>query len=165
MYKLEWQIVFALLTLLFSCLLPKLQSMEGNKPQNFPQVNTKAVYHDNTYNIIFLTRHNQPINDNLKTISTHSLCVSLALSMFWWWVTSQSVVQCIMGHGNHDMSSWKVTSDSLGHMNFIYGDIYGRSCKVPYIETEALKINTTWCIICFMSNKAFFLSWNMVLIT
>ena len=63
MYVLEWRIVSALTSGLFWCLFPELRSNEGNKYQNNTRVRAETVRHESTYIILFLTRHNESIND------------------------------------------------------------------------------------------------------
>ena len=78
MYELEWRTVSALTRGLFWCLFPELRSKEGNKQQNNTRVSAEAVRHKSTYIILFLTRHNESINDDKKTILTHRSRDSLA---------------------------------------------------------------------------------------
>ena len=63
MYELEWRTVSALTRVLFWCLFPELWSNEGNKYQNNTPVSAEMVRHKSTYIILFLTRHNESIND------------------------------------------------------------------------------------------------------
>ena len=58
-------------------LFPKLQSNTGNKHQNITQVSAEKVYHKCTYIISFVTWHNGPINDDIKTVLTNQLNVHL----------------------------------------------------------------------------------------
>ena len=75
----------------------------------------------------------------LKTrIFKHNPCVSLARFTFCWWrhnrlaMTSQWPDNC-------DANTWQVISNSLD-IDFIHGDIHGRSCKKER-NFEA----TLWC--------------------
>ena len=48
---------------LFWWLFPELQSNEGNKYQNNTRVTAETVRNESTYIILFLTQHNESIND------------------------------------------------------------------------------------------------------
>ena len=61
---------------LFRCLLTELWSNEANKHQNNPLVSAQTVRHDSTYIILFLTRHNEPINGDQKRQFSHFDIVS-----------------------------------------------------------------------------------------
>ena len=80
MYVLKWRIFSVLTRGLFLCLFPKLGSNEGNKHKNNTQVGTETVRHESTYIILFLTQHNESINDDKTTTFTHRPHVSLAQS-------------------------------------------------------------------------------------
>ena len=142
MYVLEWRTVSALTRELFWCLFPELRSNEGNKHQNNTWVSAETVHHKSTYINLFLTWHNESINDdkndNLYTyfpIFTHRPRVSLAWCSVCWWrhnrllMTSQLPDNC-------DAVTWIVISNSLD-IDFIHGDIHARSCKKwwMYINT------------------------------
>ena len=71
MYVLEWRTVSALTRGLFLCLFPELRSNEENKYKHNTRVSTETVRHESTYIILFLTRHNESIYDDKKTICTH----------------------------------------------------------------------------------------------
>ena len=117
MYVLEWRTVLALTRGLFWCL----------KYQNNTRVSADTVRHESTYIILFLTRHNESINEDENTIFTHHPHVSLARFSFCWWrpnrllMTSQWPDIC-------DAITWIVISYSLD-IDFIQADIHGRSCK------------------------------------
>ena len=65
MYVLEWRIVSAPTRGLFWGLFPELQSNGGaNKHQNHTRVGAETVHHESTYIILFLTWHNESINDD-----------------------------------------------------------------------------------------------------
>ena len=127
MYVLEWRTVSVLTWWLFWCLFPELRSNEGNKYQNNTRVSTETVRHESTYITLFLTRHNESINDDATTIFTHRPRVSLARSLFCWWrhnrllMTSQWLDNC-------DAITWIIISISLDTY-YIHGDIHDRSCK------------------------------------
>ena len=88
MYVLEWQTVYALTRGLFWCLFPELRSNEGNKHQNNTRVSALTVCHESTY-ILFLTRHNEPINDD-KNEDLHTPSPWLTCSVHVLLMTSQS---------------------------------------------------------------------------
>ena len=90
MYVLEWRAVSALTRGLFLCLFPELQSNEGNKYKNNIRVSAETVRHESTYIMLFLTRHNDSINDDKNDdIYTSSPC--LTHSVFVLLMTSQSI--------------------------------------------------------------------------
>ena len=75
---------------LFLYLFPELRSNEGNKHKNNTRVSAETVCHESTYIILFLTRHNESINDDKNDdIYTSSLC--LTHSVFVLLMTSQSI--------------------------------------------------------------------------
>ena len=80
MYVLAWRTVYALTRGLFWCLFPELCSNEGYKHQNNTRVSAWTAPHKSTYIILFLTRHNESINDakneDLHTSSRVSFSVS-----------------------------------------------------------------------------------------
>ena len=98
-----------------------------NKHQNNTRVSAETVRHESTYIILFLTRQNESINDDKTTIFTHRYHVSLTQFSFCWWrhnrlsMTSQWPDNC-------DAITWIAISNSLD-IDFIHGDIHGRSCK------------------------------------
>ena len=114
---------------LFWCLFLELRSNEGNKYQNNTRVGTETVRHESTYIILFLTRHNKSINDDITTIFSHRPRVSLALFSFCWWrhnrllMTSEWPANC-------GAITWIVLFNSLD-IGFIHGNIHDRSCKKP----------------------------------
>ena len=74
---------------LFWWLFPELRSNEGNKYQNNTRVSAETVRHESTYIILFLTRHNESINDyKNEELYTSSPC--LIRSVFVLLMTSQS---------------------------------------------------------------------------
>ena len=85
------------------------------------------VRHKSTYIILFLTRHTESMNDAKTRIFTHHPRVSLARFTFCWWrhnrlaMTPQWPDNCVA-------STWQVISNLLD-IDFIHGDIHGRSCK------------------------------------
>ena len=91
------------------------------------RVSAETVRHVSTFIILFLTRHNESINDVKTTIFTHRPHVSLPQFSFCWWQhnrlpkTSQWLDNC-------DAITWIVISNSLD-IDFIHGDIHGWLCK------------------------------------
>ena len=127
MYALEWRIVSALTRGLFWCLLPELRSNEGNKYQNNTRVSAETVRHENAYIILFLTRHNESINEYTTTSFTHRPRVSLARFSFCWWRHNR-LLMTSQWPDNCDAITSIVISNSLD-IDFIHGEIHGRSCK------------------------------------
>ena len=77
MYVLEWRTVSVLKRGLFWCLFPELRSNEGNKYQNNPRVSAETVCQESAYIILFLTWHNESINDDKNdNFYTSSLCLT-----------------------------------------------------------------------------------------
>ena len=72
----------------FWCLFPELRSNEGNKYQNNTPVSAETVRHESTYIILFLTRHNESINNYKNDVLyTTSPCPTRSVSVLL--VTSQ----------------------------------------------------------------------------
>ena len=124
MCVLDWWTVSALTRGLFWCLFPELRSNEGNKHQNNAQVSTETVRHESTYIILFLTRHNESINDYRYTSSPISLA---RFRSFHWWRHNRLPMTC-KWLDNCDAITWIV-------INFIHGDNHGRSCTKNYLCT------------------------------
>ena len=143
MYVLEWRIVSALTRGLFWCLFPELRSNEGNKYQDNTRVSTKTVRHESSYIILFLTRHNESINEYKTTSFTHRPRVSLTLFSFCWWhhgrllMTSQWPDNC-------DAITWIVIFISLD-IHYIHGDIHGQSCKKMWLIPFCLELWLSSC--------------------
>ena len=127
MYVLEWRIVSALTRGLFWCLFPELRSNEGNKYQNNTRMSTEMVRHESTYIILFLTRHNESINDYKKKSFTHRPHVSRAWFSFCWWRHNRLLMMS-QWPDNCDAITWIMISNSLD-IDYIHGDIHGQSCK------------------------------------
>ena len=74
----------------FCVLFPELRSNKGNKHKNNPLVSAETIRHSSTFIILFLTWHNESINDDknngLYTSSTCLTCLVFILLM-----TSQSI--------------------------------------------------------------------------
>ena len=93
-----------------------------------------------TWIILFLTRHNEPINDDQQTIFTHQLSAWFTLLMFYWWFYNW---QC--------NASWDLAIDLLHKSH---------NAPVPYptmhhFVTETcthvhLSV-TKWCIVGYLS--------------
>ena len=82
-YRLTY--VYALTRGLFWCLFPELHGNEGHKHQNNTRVSEYAVRQKSTYTLLFLTRHNESINNTKMS----SPCV--ARSLYTLLMTSQSI--------------------------------------------------------------------------
>ena len=135
MYVLEWRIVSALTRGLFWCLFPELRSNEGNKYQNNPRVSAETVRHESTYIILFLTRHNESINDYKNDEFYTSSRVALARFSFCWWRHNR-LLMTSQWPGNCDAITWIVISNSID-IDFIHGDIHDRSCKKSNYVTRS----------------------------
>ena len=127
MYVLAWRTVYALTRGLFWCWFPELRSTSGNKPKNNTRVSASTVRYKNTYIILFLTRHNEYINDAITRIFTHHPRVSLARFTFCWW-RHNGLAMTSQWPGKCDVNTCQVISNLL-YIDFIHGDIHGRSCK------------------------------------
>ena len=109
MYVLEWRTVSALTIGLFLCLFPELRINEGNRHKNNIPVSAETVRRESTYIILFLTWHNDSINDDKKDdLYTSSLCLTRAV--FFLPMTSQSIAgdititnQLWLDHVNNDI--------------------------------------------------------------
>ena len=161
-YVLEWRTVSARTRGLFWCLFRELRSIEVNKHKINTRVSAETVRHESTYIILFLTRHNESINDDKNDDLYTSSRVSLAQLSFCWWrhyrllMTSQLQDNC-------DVITWISISISLD-IDFIHGDIHGRSCKklfyiifffCIYAVSVAVSIYRKVCIFC-----VFRIMWN-----
>ena len=101
MYVPEWRTVSALPRGLFWCLFHELRGNEGNEYQNDTRVNTETIRYESTYIILFLTDHDEPINDDKKDdLNTLSPC--LIRSVFVRLRTPQSII-----HDDIHGRSWK----------------------------------------------------------
>ena len=98
MYVLSWRTVSVLTRMLFWCLFPQLRSNEGNKHQNNTPVSAETVRHESTYIILFLTRHNESINEDQNgDLYTSSQCLSFRSADdvsidCWWRYNDQTIV-------------------------------------------------------------------------
>ena len=118
---------------LFWCLFPELWSSEGNKHQNNTWVSAEIVRHGSTCIIVFLTQHNESINDGKTTIFTHRPHVSLARFPFCCW-RHKRLLMTSLWPDNFDVIKWIVISNS-SDIDVIHSDIHGQSSKntgVPY---------------------------------
>ena len=127
MYVLEGWTVSALTRGLFWCLFPELRSNKGNKHQNNTRVCPETVHHESTYIILFLTGHNESINDDKTTMCTHRPHVSLARFSFCWWRHNRLLMMS-QWPDNCNAIMWIMIFNSLD-IDLIHGDIHGRSCK------------------------------------
>ena len=147
-HVLEWRTVSALTRVLFWCLFPELRSNEGNKHQNNTRVSDKTVRLESTYIILFLTRHNESINDDEKTMFTHRPRVSLAQFSFCWW-RHHRLLMTSQWPDNCDAVTWIMISTSLD-IDFINGDIHDRSCKKRQVSWSFFALVT--CGLVFLRN-------------
>ena len=85
----------------------------------------QTVLYECTYIISFLTRHNESINDDKNDALYTSTYFSLAQFKFCWWHRNRLMMT---SQWRHYTSTWKVISNLLD-IDFIHGDIHGRSCK------------------------------------
>ena len=131
-----WRTVSAPARGLFWCLLPELRSNDGNKHQNNTRVSAETFRQESTYIMLILTRHNESINDDIKTtIFTRRPRVSLARFPFYWWRHKRSLMTSHWPD-NCDAVTWIVITNSLD-INFVHGDIHGLSCKnTPYPQDK-----------------------------
>ena len=75
---------------LFWCLFPELRSNEWKKYQNSTRVSAVTVRHESTYITLFLTWHNESIND-YKNDELYTSSPCLTRSVFVLLMTSQSI--------------------------------------------------------------------------
>ena len=135
MNVLEWRTVYALIRGLFWCSFSELRSNLGNKHQNNTWVNAWTVRYETAYIISFLTWYDQSTNDDKMTIFKHWFT-------FCWWCHNRLLMMSQWA-GNCDVITWIMISNSLD-INFIHGDIHGRSCKNVLLHpTELWTISTT----------------------
>ena len=91
MYVLEWRSVSAPTRGFLLGLFSELQSNDGNKHQNNTPVSAETVHHKSTYVTLFLSWHNESINDDKIIIFTHRSRVSPARFSFCWWSIAHDV--------------------------------------------------------------------------
>ena len=139
MYVLEWRTVPVLTRGLLWCLFLELRSNGGNKHQDNTRVGAETVRHESAYIILFLTRHNESINDNKNDdLFTSSPCLARLVSVLL--MTSQSIADDV----TMTRQLWR---DHSLDINFIHGDIHVRSCKNNwlYTLTQQLTLNRKCC--------------------
>ena len=124
MYVLEWQTVSALMGGLLWCLFPELRSDEGNKHHNNTWVSAETVCQESIYIIVFLTWHNESINDDKND---YTLSVWLTRLVFVLLMTSQSIANDITMARYCEVIMWIVISNSFD-INFMQGGIHDWSC-------------------------------------
>ena len=95
----------------------------NTKKQNI-RVSKKTVRHESTYNILFLTRHNESINVEKTTILTSSPCLTRSVPFCWWHYNR--LLMMSQWPDNCGVITWIVISNSLD-IDFIHGDIHGWS--------------------------------------
>ena len=120
--KLEWRNSCPLMRELFLCLFPGL----GNKYENNTGVSAQTVRHECAYIILFLTRHNRPINDD--KVDLHSSIPCLTRSVYVLLMTSRLITKRRITVVTRAREKWKVISNSLD-IGFIHYDNHGRLCK------------------------------------
>ena len=134
MYVLDWRTVSVLTRGLFWCLFPELRSNEGNKYQNNTRMSTETICHESIYIILFLTRHNESIND-YKNDELYTWSPCLTGSVFVLFLTSQSIADHVT---MTRQITWIMISNWLD-IDFIHGNIIGQSCeKRHYLNTDDL---------------------------
>ena len=74
----------------FWCLFPELQSNLGNKHQNNTRLSAETVRNESTCNILFLTQHDESMNDD-KNDNLYTSFPCLTHSVFILLMTSQSI--------------------------------------------------------------------------
>ena len=109
-------------------------------------MSAEIVRHERTSIILFLTRHNESINDDKTTIFSHRPRVSLIRFSFCW--CHNRLLMTSQWPDNCDAITWIVLSNSLD-IDFVHGDIHGRSCKkiIMYILHCTWKVflcDNTW---------------------
>ena len=137
MYALEWRTISALKRGLFWCLFPELRSNEGNKHQNNARVSPQTV-HQRVHTLFYFLHDITNAEITIKTtIFTHRPRISLA--QFSLLITSQSIADLMTSQwpDKCDAITWIVISNSLD-IDFIHGDIHGRSCKKTHIHFDIM---------------------------
>ena len=133
MYLPEWQTVYALTRGLFWCLFPELCSNEGNKHKINTRVSALTVCHESAFIILFLTQHNEPIN-NHKSNDLHTPTPWLICLVYVLLIRHNRVLMTSQWPDNCDAIIWKVISNLL-NIDFIHDDIHSQSCKkVDYLN-------------------------------
>ena len=99
----------------------------GNKHQKYTWASAEKVRHETTYIILFLTRHNESMNDDITGDDYASSPVSLSRFSFFWWRNNRLLMMS-QRPDDCDAITWIVISNSLD-IDVIHGDIHDRSCK------------------------------------
>ena len=100
---------------------------ERVKHQIHTRVSAETVRHDSTYIILFLTWHDETINDDKNNdLYTPSRCLTSPVVVCRW--RHKRLLMTSQLSGNYNMITWIMLSNSLD-IGFIHGDIHGRSCK------------------------------------
>ena len=118
----KWRTVSALTRGSFWCLL--------DKHQNNTRVGAETVRHESTYTVLFLTRHNESINDD-ENDDFYISSACLTRSVFVLLMTSQSIADDVAMTRQLWAITWIMISNSL-YIDFIHGDIHGRSYNRSY---------------------------------
>ena len=137
MYVLEWRTVSALMRVSFWCLFPELRSNEGNKHQNNTHVGAKTVCHEGTNIILFLTRHDESMNDGKMTIFTHRPHVSLAQFPFCWWRHKQLL----------KTSQWPDSWDAITWIAISNYRSYSQQYSRPVVWEDMILNTMMWLLI------------------
>ena len=91
-----------------------------NSPYKWPVTRKMFAFND-------VIMYYKPTDDD-QAHDLHTSTPCLTRSVYVLVMTSQSMAQCITGPRNCYAGTWKVMSYSLD-IDFIYGDIQGRSCR------------------------------------
>ena len=109
-----------------------------SRHQNNTRVSAETVRRKSTYIVLFLTRHNESINNDKPTIFTHCSRVSLTRFSFCWWRHNRSLMTS-QWLDNCDAVTRIVISNSLD-IDFIHGYIHGWSCKKILYSKKLLEL-------------------------
>ena len=129
MYVLEWWTVSALTRGLFWYLFPELRSNDAiNTKRTLRWARKQFVTRVHTLFYFFHEKTN-PSMTTETMIFTHRPRISLARFSFCWWRHNR-LLMTSKWPDNCDAITGIVISNSLD-IDFIHGDIHGRSCKKP----------------------------------
>ena len=127
MYVLAWRTVYALTRELFWCLFPELHSTG----EIITKITLEWVLKQFVTRVHTLFYFLHDITNPSMTLKTRIfLChprVSLTRFTFCWWCHNR-LAMTPQWPDNCDANTWQVISNSLD-IDFIHGDIHGRSCK------------------------------------
>ena len=114
---------------LFWCLYPELRSNEGNKYQNYTRVSAETV-RTRVHTLSYFLRDIHKLR--CKRRSSHIVHVSHLLGFR---PADDELLVTSQWPDNYDAITWMVISNSL-IVDFIHGDIHGRSCKKPLAKIQ-----------------------------